>query len=271
MRRFEHFRRLIGTVVGFAVFGVAGLIVGLVIFPLMFVFKRDTRTRQIAARKLIGKGFGAFIWLTKVLGVLSYKIEGMENIKSDGNQLIIANHPTLLDVVFLVSLFSQADCVIKTAVTKNLFMRSTVAAANYISNADPDELLMSCVTSLKSGNSLLLFPEGTRTAQGQPLDFKLGAATVAARTNVDILPIAIVCSPISLTKKLPWHYIPPERPNYTFKIMPPTPVTNIVLGDEDERHTRHKLNDSMLDLLFHEISAIERFQGAHVVPPTVIP
>ena len=114
-------------------------------------------------------------------------------------------------------------------------------------------------------------PARTRTAQGQPLDFKLGAATVAARTNVYILPIAIVCSPIFLTKKVPWHYVPPERPNFTIKIMPPTPVTNIVLGDEDERHSRHKLNDSLLDLLFNEISAIERFQGVHVVPPTVIP
>lgn len=265
MKQFDHFRRLLATAVGFAVFGVAGLIVGLLIFPVMFVFIRDRHARQIAARKLIGHGFGAFFSMIKVLGVLSYEIEGAENIESGQNQLIVANHPTLIDVVILVSLFPQADCVIKEAVTRNPFMRSTVAAANYISSAEPDCLLASCVQSLEAGGSLLLFPEGTRTARGQPLDFKLGAATVAARANVDILPIAIACSPVFLTKNLPWHHVPAEKPHFTIRVLEPVPLSKLVPDGLSERDARHEINEAMLDLLRRETTALERLHSEQEV------
>jgi 1-acyl-sn-glycerol-3-phosphate acyltransferase len=261
MKQLDHFRRLSGTVVSFTVFGVAGLIVGLLIFPVMFVFVRDRRYRQITARKIIGRGFGAFFSMMKVFGVLSYDIEGAENIESGQNQLIVANHPTLIDVVILVSLFPQADCVIKEAVTRNPFMRSTVAAANYISNAEPDGLLTSCVQSLGAGGSLLLFPEGTRTASGQPLDFKLGAATVAARANVDILPIAIACSPVFLTKNLPWHYVPVEKPHFTIRVLEPVPLSKLVSDGLSERNARHEINRALLDLLRRETTALERLHS----------
>jgi len=179
MKQFNLAWRLFGTGFSFAVFGLAGLIMGLLLFPMMFVFVRDAGARQVAARNLISNAFSAFIWLMKSLGVLSYRIQGAENICSNRNQLIIANHPTLIDVVFLVSMFPQADCVIKVAVKQNLFMRSTVTAANYISNSEPQELMESCIRSIKSGGSLILFPEGTRSVRGQPLDLQLGAAEVA--------------------------------------------------------------------------------------------
>ena len=258
MKQLDYIRRLSGTAVGFAVFGLAGLIVGLLVFPVMFVFIRDRLARQIAARKLIGKSFGAFFSMLKVFGILSYDIEGAEHIESGQNQLIVANHPTLIDVVILVSLFPQADCVIKEAVTKNPFMRSTVAAANYISNAEPNSLLESCVQSLETGGSLLLFPEGTRTARGQPLDFKLGAATVAARASVDILPIAIACSPVFLTKNLPWHYVPAEKPHFTIRILEAVPVSELVPKGLNERQARHEINRALLDLLRSETTALEQ-------------
>ena len=141
MNQLNRAWRLFGTVVGFSVFGLAGLLIGLLLFPLMFVFMRDSRKRQFAARKLISTAFGAFVRMTSILGVLSFCIQGEEFIGSGDGRLIIANHPTLLDVVFLISLFSQTDCVIKEAVTRNPFMAGTVGAANYISNSEPEQLL----------------------------------------------------------------------------------------------------------------------------------
>jgi 1-acyl-sn-glycerol-3-phosphate acyltransferase len=261
MKQLDHLRRLLGTTVSFAVFGVAGLLVGLLIFPVMFIFVRDRRARQRAARKLIGSGFGAFISMLKVFGVLSYEIEGANHIDSGQNQLIVANHPTLIDVVILVSLFPQADCVIKEAVTRNPFMRSTVAAANYISNGEPDELLRSCVESLDAGGSLLLFPEGTRTARGEAPDLKLGAATVAARAGVDILPIAIACSPVFLTKNLPWHHVPAEKPHFKIRVLAPVPLSELVSENLNERKSRHKINDALLELLLRETTALERLHS----------
>ena len=254
---FEYLWRLFGTALSFAVFGIGGLVYGVLIFPLIFVFNRDRESRRVFARRLIGKGFGAFIALMKAVNVVDIRIEGSEHINDQRRQLIIANHPTLIDVVILISLFPQANCVIKEAVTRNPFMRSTVKAADYISNSEPEELLESCVGYLGNGKSLLLFPEGTRTRHQEPIDFKAGAATVAARTKVDILPIAIECEPLYLSKQLPWHYVPRTVPTFTIRVLPPRRATDLVPAEADERQYRHALNDALLDLIQSELADME--------------
>jgi hypothetical protein len=53
---------------------------------------------------------------------MTYQIEGGERLQRDG-LLVLANHPTLIDVVCLISLLPNADCVVKRAVACNPFMR----------------------------------------------------------------------------------------------------------------------------------------------------
>jgi 1-acyl-sn-glycerol-3-phosphate acyltransferase len=254
---FEYLWRLFGTALSFVVFGIGGLVYGLLIFPLVFVFVRDRQARRVLARRFIGKGFGAFLGLMKWVNVVDIQVEGREYIDDQRRQLIIANHPTLIDVVILISLFPQANCVIKQAVTLNPFMRSTVRAADYISNSEPEELLESCVDYLHGGKSLLLFPEGTRTRHDEPINFKPGAATVAARTKVDILPIAIECRPLYLSKQLPWHYVPRDVPMFTIRVLPPRGVSDLVPAEMDDRQFRHTLNDALLDLVNNELADME--------------
>jgi 1-acyl-sn-glycerol-3-phosphate acyltransferase len=222
---------------------------GILLFPLLFVFLRDDVSRQRVARRMIGRSFAAFIWLIRVLGVMSYEVVGRENMQSGRSHLIVANHPTLIDVVFLVSMFPDADCVIKDAVTRNPFMRSTVLAANYISNSACDDLLNSCVSRVNKGNSLLLFPEGTRTVPDQPIQFKPGAATVAVRTSASVLPIAIRCTPLFLTKDQPWYTVPEKRPHFVIRVMPPVVLGDLVSGQKDQRHARHAANDALRALI----------------------
>ena len=249
----EYVQRLLSTALSFAVFGIGGLVFGLFVLPPMFVFIRDRDDRRVAARKLIGKGFGFFVWFMNVQGLFDYRVQGREFIDDQRRQLIIANHPTLIDVVILISLFPQSNCVIKEAVMQNPFMRGVVTAADYISNSEPTELVESCTQYLTSGETLLLFPEGTRTLHDEPLDFKPGAATVAARTHADVLPIAIVCQPRILSKQQPWHHIPRKRPMITIRILPPRPVNELVPSEDDPRHFRHELNDALLDLIQTEL------------------
>ena len=250
---FEYLVRLAGSAFSFVIFGIGGLIFGLLVFPLMFIFIRDREARRFAARRAIGKGFGAFVGLMKSLGLIDYQVQGAEHIDDGRRQLIIANHPTLIDVVILISLFPQANCVIKEAVIRNPMMRFTVRAADYISNREPEGLVDTCVAYLKDGKSLLLFPEGTRTRRDEPLVFKPGAATVAARSGADILPIAIECEPLILSKQMPWHIVPRRKPMYTIRILPPRAISDIVASDGDERHYRHDLNDALLDLIRSEL------------------
>ena len=87
---------------------------------------------------------------------MTYEIEGGERLQRDG-LLVLANHPTLIDVVCLISLLPNADCVVKRAVACNPFMRGPVRAAGYISNDDGAGLVDDCVAAVHAGGTLVIF------------------------------------------------------------------------------------------------------------------
>lgn len=254
MKRLDCIWRLFGTGFSFLIFGMAGLIMGILVGPILLVLVRNPDSRQRAARRLIGSAFRAFIWMMKSLGVISYQIKGMENSKASHNQLVIANHPTLIDVVFLISLFPLVDCVVKEAVIKSPFMRGLVVPAMYISGDDPGKLLDTCVTRLKSGASLLLFPEGTRSVYGHPLEFRPGAASIAARSKVNILPVTIQCTqPRFLAKHEPWYRVPPEQPFFLIRILQPLSLQELIPAGLNTRNATHSLNRFLLRHFEQEI------------------
>ena len=236
--------RLIGTGFSFSLFGIAGLLMGLIVFPLLFVFLRDRARRQRVARSLVAWAFGTFIRIMSAIGVLSYRISGLAEARENPNCLIIANHPTLIDVVFLVWLFPQSDCVIKEAVVRNPFMGSVVIAANYISNRDPHALLDTCVERLRSGSSLILFPEGTRSVPNQSLVLKPGAAAVAVRSDARIQPVLISCTPPTLAKEEPWYRIPRSQPFFHIDILAPRSIGDLVPMERNERQRARDLNQA---------------------------
>lgn len=246
-KRLNFLWRFIGTGIGFFLFGLGGLVIGIVIFPLIFIFIRNRETRQTVARQLVSNAFKLFLVIVKGLGVLSYEIEGVENAVVGKNQIIVANHPTLIDVIFLVSIFPMADCVIKEAITRNPFMRSVVLSTNYIPSGNTGKLLKTCVSRLRSGASILLFPEGTRSIPGKPLDFKLGAASFAVKSNAEILFITIQCNqPRFLVKKEPWYRIPPERPFISIRVYPSQSLETLVPAELHPRQATRDLNAAFL-------------------------
>lgn len=239
--------RLFGTSLSFFVFGFIGILLGLVLLPLAFVFIRDASIRKHIARSTIGFLFDWFARLMRGLGVLDYRVSGAEHIETSGNRIIIANHPSLIDVVYLLSIFPMADCVVKKAITHNPFMRGAVQPADYISNDDTGSFLEDSINRLKDGASLMIFPEATRTVPGQPLAFKMGAASIAVRAGAEILPVVIKCSQSGyLSKHKPWYWIPQQKPNYEILIQPPSSINEFVGDANSQRDATHKLNDALM-------------------------
>ena len=254
MKTVNYVYRWVGTTLFWIFFGLIGLIIGLLLMPLVYLVVRDPAARQVRARQLISGAFSLFVWTACASRLISLRVTGMEHVDPEGGQLILASHPTLIDVVILISMFPQVDCVIKQAVTVNPVLGISVRAANYISNREPSDLLDSCVARLATGASLLLFPEGTRSVNGQRLKLKLGAAEVALRARATILPVVVRCEPQMLAKHVPWYRIPPSRPRFSITILPPVAVVDLVAGDPGHRHARYEVNDALLSLFEGEVS-----------------
>jgi 1-acyl-sn-glycerol-3-phosphate acyltransferase len=247
--------RFLVTAFSFAAFGVGGLICGLVLFPILRVVVPDRGRRRRIARSLVGALFRAFIRLMAFLGGLKYDISYAGDPPGQGSYLIVANHPTLIDVVFLIALFPRADCIVKGSLWWNPFMAVTVRVADYISNRSPIEALDESIRRLRDGNSLILFPEGTRSVPGKALDFQLGAAAVAVRSGRPLLPVIISCDPPTLSKGEPWYAIPPRRVDFRMRVLQPVDLTSHIGTHARNREATQAANEFMLALFEREIGA----------------
>src|SRR5450830_631977 len=129
--RLSLYWRVLATGLSFVVFGVGGLLLRIVVFPLLNLMVRQPERRIAAARRVIRLAFRAYVDLMRALGVLRYEIHGLEKLER-GGLLILANHPTLIDTVFLMAFVKNADCSVKGALWNNAFTRGPVRAAGYI-------------------------------------------------------------------------------------------------------------------------------------------
>lgn len=227
--RLNHAWRVIGTGLSFLAFGVGGLFLRLCVIPPLQWTVRDPLRRKQRIRRLVQRSFAAHVELMRRLGVLTYEIRGRERLQRNG-LLILANHPTLIDVVFLISLLPNADCVVKSAVARNPFMRGPVRAAGYVSNEDGAGLVDDCIAAVRAGGNLVIFPEGTRTTPGQPLRLQRGAANIAVRGRLNITPVRLTCSPLTLGKGEKWYCVPSRRFHVTVDVQEDLPIARFLDG-----------------------------------------
>lgn len=209
-QRLNYSWRLLATALSYSLFGLGGIIFPLVAIPILYFLPGDVQRRQKRARELVRWLFTIFIHLMRGLGILRWQVNEQQRLRRPG-LLVLANHPTLLDVVFLVSFIPNATCLVNSRLRGNPAMSGFIALTGYISNDAGMKMLDAATATLAAGGSLIVFPEGTRTHDPSPLHFKRGAANIAVRCQRDITPVLIHCAPPTLSKQLKWYQIP-SRP-----------------------------------------------------------
>lgn len=209
--------RVCATGISFAAFGIGGLALRVLVFPLLALLVRERARRVEAARATIRLTFRAFVGLMRGLGVLRYEIIGLDKLDR-GGLLILANHPTLIDTVFLMAFVKNADCIVKSHLWNNPFTRGPVRAAGYISNEGGAALVDDCIASLKAGNNLIIFPEGTRTPACGSITLKRGAANIAIRGARAVTPVLIGCQPPTLGKGDKWWRVPERHVQFRIEV-----------------------------------------------------
>jgi len=193
-------------------FGVGSTILSLLLFP-MFFFK---------PRRFVSLSFILFVWQMRLLGILTLKVKNKKSLKNLHSKIIVANHPSLLDVVLLISLIPNADCLVNNSLGKRNILRVIVNTI-YISNGLAfEEISNQFAKSLAKGNCIIIFPEGTRSVPGKAINFKKGAARLAIETGYDIAPIHIGGNEkIGLRKHdALFSFHPTERYHYVLEVLP---------------------------------------------------
>ena len=175
----------------FVVFGVGALAVS----PLMILLPKPEYAQPVV-RALWRLAVKLFVW-TGLIGL------DRGNLTSVRGVILVPNHPTLIDVVLLVSLVPRTLYVAKHALKGNPFLSAIVRAT-----ALPDDARLPDIAApyLKKGWNVLIFPEGTRSPREgglQPL--RRGAAQLAVRTGAPVVCVRETLSRRILSKgQRPW-------------------------------------------------------------------
>ncbi|MCF0041656.1 trifunctional MMPL family transporter/lysophospholipid acyltransferase/class I SAM-dependent methyltransferase [Dyadobacter fanqingshengii] len=117
---------------------------------------------------------------------------GLENLQPEKPVIFIANHTSFLDILLAIMLNPKIVLMVKGWVYNSPFFGPIIRHAGYVYTDDgPEENINKVKTLVEDGYSLLIFPEGTRSENGDIGRFHKGAFHLAEQLNLDIQPILI--------------------------------------------------------------------------------
>jgi 1-acyl-sn-glycerol-3-phosphate acyltransferase len=229
MRRFNRIESLRRSAIaggGFLLFGIVavfGLCVPLPI--LLLVTPRRLRARRV--RGLASVGFRLLIRIIEGSGLARIEVRS-DGIPDLAGCLLVANHPSYLDAVFLMAHLPHVNCVMKSSLLNHPLFFPFSRLGGYIAsdNGDPQKLIDDCRAASARGEPILIFPEGTRSTPGAPLHFRRGAAQVALRAGLRIVPLVVHCDPPALTHGHPWYRMPDRIVHLVIRFAAPCDIAD---------------------------------------------
>lgn len=123
------------------------------------------------------------------------RIEGVENIP-DRACVLAANHQSYWDIMVLYGIDKPYKWVSKESIFNIPFIGWNMQLNEYVRLAREDrksikQMMQDCRDWLAKGTSIMIFPEGTRSADGNPGEFRTGPFKLAIDADVPVVPIVL--------------------------------------------------------------------------------
>jgi 1-acyl-sn-glycerol-3-phosphate acyltransferase len=214
-----HVLKVVRGALIFSAFYLSGAIFGSAFLAVCSLFGRGRIGRMRSAQLAIGTVFRFVLDCLRWARIFNFDARSVRPCLPDRPVIVIANHPTTIDVVATLAVYRGAVVVVKHKIWTDPFLRGMFNWVGHIPGGDGSAeanatVLTQVQERLKQGFSVVIFPEGTRSpAGGLGMMFR-GAFTLAAATQTDILPVLITCDPPALTKDAPWHALPAQPVDY---------------------------------------------------------
>ncbi|MBR7064507.1 MAG: hypothetical protein IKI31_05115, partial [Treponema sp.] len=101
-------------------FGLGSVVLGLIVFPVERLLFHPKEKFQKVARATVSATFRFFIGFMRVVGVSRCNVSDKKAFRNLKNKIVIANHPSMLDVVYIISLIPNADCIVRGSLANSM-------------------------------------------------------------------------------------------------------------------------------------------------------
>lgn len=202
-------KTLVGTGISFFVFMFWGFCLGAILFPIVRLVNPKSATNLFVNHvRFAWRFFAKVIVITGAVKDIS--VVGAKNLPTDSPCLLIGNHLTLIDIVVLGAQISNFNCVVKMSLWNHFFLGAVIKACDFIPNKGGEEFIERSRRGFENNRPLIIFPQGERTKPNEPIEFQRGAAQIAVRTGVPIVPFLVRCEPQITAKGVPWYRVSPS-------------------------------------------------------------
>ncbi len=190
------------------------------------------------------------IWSHIVCGVLliPVKVEGREHLVPGQSYVFVANHQGAMDIFLIYGyLCRNFKWMMKKSLRKVPFIGFACEKAHHIfvDKSGPskvEETISQARETLKEGMSLVVFPEGTRTATGKVGRFKKGAFFLADQLQLPVVPLTIDGSfRILPRQKGMFNFVN----RYSLRLIIHEPILPVSKGDENIRNMMQQSFDAV--------------------------
>jgi 1-acyl-sn-glycerol-3-phosphate acyltransferase len=223
---------------------MATLALGFLAF-VTYPFDRKGKVVHLYAR-LWGK---AALFATRV----KVRVEGLENLNGKGPYIFMSNHQGYYDIFALLgNLPIQFKWLAKKELFSIPFFGWTMAAAGYIrvdreGTRETVKAMNQAARRIREGLSVVIFPEGSRSPDGSIQPFKKGGFTLAIKSKVPIVPIAISGS----REIMPKERLTASPGEIKIRVGAPIEIQNYSM--KDRKNLMEKVRESILES-FHLLS-----------------
>lgn len=193
-----------------AMFGAVGVLLNLTSLPFLLLPRCETGGARM--RRVIRWLFDFWLRWMHATGVVRVTWHGFDRPLQPG-AVFIANHPTLVDATFILARLPDAICIFKPALMRNPAIGPAAYLAGYVSGVPGVDLVREVAVKIAAGQSLLIFPEGTRTERGAALNpLRPGFALIASRAQAPVQLLRIRCSEDLVPRGRAWWKPPAILP-----------------------------------------------------------
>lgn len=215
------------TLYGFLIF-VTICSLAQVVIPTLILLPVDGRRKRRWLRVTIHKGCKSLLWMTSLT---EHKI--LRNDSHEGFErpaIVIANHQSFIDILLLLSLSPRLVMVTNSWVWRSPVFGRIVRYLGFCCvDKGYEEVTDHLRQSIGEGNSVVIFPEGTRSKDGRTVGrFHKGAFYLAQQLELDIVPVLIYGTGMICSKRQPFSI---RRGDYGASILPRIAADDAAFGE----------------------------------------
>lgn len=173
--------RSVITIFCFFIFGVGAVLLNFLLFP----FIKNNKELCSDIMHSLWKFFTALLVFIRLIKLDIKKLNKIEN------KVIVATHPSFIDIVILIGLIPRSTCFVKKELAHNPILKNIISSIFITNEVELEELKEKTKRMLDRGFNIIVFPAGTRHRKNEHPKIKKGAAQIALNANKDIVPIRI--------------------------------------------------------------------------------